>query len=161
MSHYKKEFSNDSNYYRNGAKQHHKHPLSMTKGQIGYVWFMDGQRLTIRKGPKGEYVSYQGDNGPVFVNVNKLYKEIFTDTSQVVFSKGQLLNQNRRGVYETPNNTRKPLISLSGYILRGKHIGKKLSELSNSALLWYFDNHKLNYNELTELEKEIQRREKK
>jgi len=143
------------------AKEHSKHPLMMTSTNYHNVWLNTGVKLTVHKGPKGNYVVYKGKNGPVFVNVSKLYKEIFTHTGQVVYSKGQLRNQNRAGRYEAPLKVGEPIISMSGYILRGKNMGKKLSELSVNTLLWYVNNSKLNANELETLTKEIERRESK
>lgn len=143
------------------AKAHQKHPLMMNKGNVNNVWLTTGAKLVVHTGPKGNYVVYKGNDGPVFVNVSKLYKDIFSHTGQVIFSKGQLKNQNRAGIYEASVNARNPIISMSGYILRGKNIGKKLSELSVESLKWYLENQKLSYNELAELEAEVSRREKK
>lgn len=144
------------------AKEHHKHPLMMNKGNLNNVWLNTGAKLVVHTGPKGSYVVYidYQNKQPVFVNVSKLYKEIFTHTGQVVFSKGQLRNQNRAGRYEAPLRVPSPTISMSGYILKGKNIGKKLSELSVNSLIWYFEKGNLTPVEITELEKEISRREK-
>lgn len=90
----------------------------------------------------------------------ELYRNNNTTTSvQTVFSKGDLKQQNRKGVY-VPIKNRNPIISLSAYILKGNDKGKKLSELSLDRLNWYSQtlSADMNCNELLELNTEISKR---
>lgn len=58
-----------------------------------------------------------------------------------------------------PNaKVRDPFISVSGWVLKGKDKGKKLSSVSTETLEWYLENLSLTKNEIYELEAELKKR---
>lgn len=60
-------------------------------------------------------------------------------------------NMNTWSTKSIPN----PFISISGYILKGKHKGKKVSEVSTSYLEWVNNNIELSVNEQNILRENI------
>jgi hypothetical protein len=53
---------------------------------------------------------------------------------------------------------RSPIISMSGYILRGEHRGKHLRDLPLNTIKWFVDTQNLNKNEMYEVDAELGRR---
>jgi hypothetical protein len=152
---------------------YHKHyPIGMIKGNKNQVFTKRGTELTIKVSQKDNsryIVLNRSFNKVKFLNVDRLYLDLFdkkksdvkntTTSVQTVFSKGDLKQQNRKGVYVPKKNT-SPIISLSAYILKGSDKGKKLSELSLDRLNWYSQTFSvdMNCNELLELNTEISKR---
>ena len=142
---------------------HHKHPLGMIKGnrKVVYRQGARGQlsKLAINKGKNGNYVTYHSSDTGKYkhVNVNKLHSDIFK-SSEVSFRKAELRNQNRNGVYVPPTSAHNPIISMSGYIMRGKNRGKHLRDLTLSTIEWYVENVKLSKNEIYEINAELKKR---
>ena len=146
------------------VKFHNTYPLGMIQGNKFRVWYRNGKELTLKRGKDGSYVNFRHYNIWKNINIEKLHNEIFskkkTDKVKTIFSKGELLNHNRSGVYVPPANKSQPIISVSGYILRGSDKGKKLSQLSLERLTWYVENlgKTMGHNELIELDTELKKR---
>ena len=152
---------------------YHKHyPIGMIRGNKNQVFTKRGTELTIKVSQKdnSRYIALNRSfNKLQFINVDRLYLDLFdkkksdvkntTTSVQTIFSRGDLKQQNRKGVY-VPTKSKSPLISLSAYILKGTDRGKKLSELSLDRLNWYSQtlSADMNCNELLELNTEISKR---
>ena len=144
--------------------------LGMIKGNRNSVWLKkkDIKPLTVHNYAKGRFVKVNRLSGYKMVNVDELYMKLFepnkvsakTAMSDTKISKSQLRNENNKGFYEPNPKARNPIISISGYVLRGVNRGKKLKQLPLKDILWYVDNNNLNYNELTAINDELSRREK-
>ena len=153
------------------VKFHARIPLGMVKGNKDRVWLKNGKELRVIVTGKGRYVrvSSRSYKGYKMYNVDRLYLEIhdtkkkalkYSYASEVNSSKSALREANRTSSPYINNKARNPIISLSGYVLYGKHKGKKLKELSLEDLKWYIDNQNLNRNEMLEIDNELKRREK-
>ena len=151
------------------VKFHTKLPLGMVKGNKNKVWLRNGSELTIKTYKSGRFVRVSRYKRYQQVNVDRLYMELHEPRkvktknktrTQVDFSKTDLKYQNRRGDYVASMKARSPIISMSGYILRGEHRGKKLKDLSLDTIKWFVDTQNLNKNEMYEIDTEIKRREK-
>lgn len=146
------------------VKFHSTYPLGMVQGNKYRVWYRNGKELTLKRGKDGSYVNFRHYNVWKNISIEKLHNEIFAqkkvDKSKTIFSKGELLKQNRSGIYLSRANVSQPIISMSGYILRGSDKGKRLSELSLERLTWYVNNvgKSLSGNELIELDTEVKKR---
>ena len=152
---------------------YHKHyPIGMIRGNKNQVFTKRGTELTIKVSQKdnSRYIALNRSfNKLQFINVDRLYLDLFdkkksdvkntTTSVQTVFSRGDLKQQNRKGVY-VPTKSKSPLISLSAYILKGTDKGKKLSELSLDRLNCYNQTFSsdMNCNELLELNTGISKR---
>lgn len=143
--------------------------LGMIKGNKDSVWLKNGKQLTIHSYKSGRFVKVSRLRGYKMVNVDSLYMELHEPhkvktknegKNQVDFSKTELKNQNRRGDYVASMKARSPIISMSGYILRGEYKGKKLKDLSLDTIKWFVDTQNLNKNEMYEIDTELKRREK-
>ena len=146
------------------VKFHKSLPIGMVEGNKYRVWLKNGKELTIQQSKKyGPYVRFRTYGGMKFITISKLYNEIFSEkrgsSAQTIFSKRDLMNQNRKGTYLPSMNARVPIISMSGYILRGADKGRHLRDLSVEKISWYVDNHNLNANEMVEVDRELKRRE--
>jgi len=149
----------------NNVKFHRMIPLGMVEGNPYRVWGMNGSEFIIKQSEKyGPYLTYRHKTNQKFVTISRLYKEIFPEEKksakvQTEFSKGDLKQQNRKGVYIPSANTRNNLISVSGYILNGIDKGKHLRDFSDEKLIWYTKNINLKNNELIEINAELHKRE--
>jgi hypothetical protein len=139
----------------------------MVKGNKNRVWLKNGKELTIKTYKSGRFVRVSHFRRYKQVNVDRLYMELHepqklkTKTEkqdQVVFSKTDLKYQNRRGTYVSSMKARSPIISMSGYILRGEHRGKHLRDLPLNTIKWFVDTQNLNKNEMYEVDAELRRR---
>ena len=149
------------------VKCHTRLPLGMVKGNKNRVWLKNGKELTIKTYKSGRFVRVSHFRRYKQVNVDRLYMELHepqklkTKTEkqdQVVFSKTDLKYQNRRGTYVSSMKARSPIISMSGYILRGEHRGKHLRDLPLNTIKWFVDTQNLNKNEMYEVDAELRRR---
>jgi hypothetical protein len=149
------------------VKFHKRLPLGMVKGNKNRVWLKNGKELTIKTYKSGRFVRVSHFRRYKQVNVDRLYMELHepqklkTKTEkqdQVVFSKTDLKYQNRRGTYVSSMKARSPIISMSGYILRGEHRGKHLRDLPLNTIKWFVDTQNLNKNEMYEVDAELGRR---
>jgi hypothetical protein len=149
------------------VKFHKRLPLGMVKGNKNRVWLKNGKELTIKTYKSGRFVRVSHFRRYKQVNVDRLYMELHepqklkTKTEkqdQVVFSKTDLKYQNRRGTYVSSMKARSPIISMSGYILRGEHRGKHLRDLPLNTIKWFVDTQNLNKNEMYEVDAELRRR---
>ena len=146
------------------VKFHKRIPLGMVEGNQYRVWTLNGSELRIRQSKKyGPYINYRHHNAQKFITINRLYKEIFPEKKkstkvQTEFSKRDLMYQNRKGTYVAPVKYTPPIISVSGYVLRGLDKGKHLRDMDAQKLLWYVDNIKLSHNELVEIDRELKKR---
>jgi hypothetical protein len=149
------------------VKFHKRLPLGMVKGNKNRVWLKNGKELTIKTYKSGRFVRVSHLKRYQQVNVDRLYMELHqpqklkTKTekqNQVVFSKTDLKYQNRRGTYLAGMKARSPIISMSGYILRGEHRGKHLRDLPLNTIKWFVDTQNLNKNEMYEVDAELRRR---
>lgn len=145
------------------VKFHKSLPLGMIEGNKYRVWMKNGKELTIQQSKKyGPFVRFRTYGGLKFITINKLHSEIFKPKSSSIktdFRKSELVKQNHRGTYIPSMNTRVPIISMSGYILRGADKGKHLRDLSIEKISWYVDNQNLNHNEMVEVDRELKKRE--
>lgn len=150
-------------------KFHKRFPLGMVKGNKNRVWLKNGKELTIKTYKSGRFVRVSHFRRYQQINVDRLYMELHepqklkTKTqkiNQIEFSKTDLKDQNRKGTYVPSMKARSPIISMSGYILRGEHRGKKLKDLSLDTIKWFVDTQNLNRNEMYEIDAELKRREK-
>jgi len=151
------------------VKFHKRLPLGMVNGNKDSVWLKNGKELTVKTYKSGRFVRVARFKGYRQVNVDMLYMELHEPhkvktnnqgKDQVVFSKTDLKYQNRRGTYVSSHKARSPIISMSGYILRGEYKGKKLKDLKLDTIKWFVDTQNLNKNELYEVDRELKRREK-
>ena len=141
--------------------------LGMIKGNKDSVWLKNGKQLTIHSYKSGRFVKVSRLRGYKMVNVDSLYMELHEphkvktkNTSyQTDFSRTDLKYQNRRGTYVPSMKSRVPIISMSGYILRGEHKGKKLKDLELDTIKWFIDTQNLNKNEMYEIDSELKRRQ--
>lgn len=146
------------------VKYHRMMPLGMIEGNPYRVWGMNGSELIIKQSERyGPYLTYRHRTNQKFVTIGRLYKEIFPESKKFIkvqteFSKGDLKQQNRRGVYVPSANTRNNLISIAGYILSGLDKGKHLRSLSDEKLIWYVNNINLKNNEAIEINTELEKR---
>jgi len=151
-------------------KYHNRYPIGMIKGNKNQVFTKRGTELTIKVSKKdnSRYVTLTKSFSRLqYVNVDRLYMELFLKqkksakythaNTQTIFSKGDLKQQNRKGVYIT-NQSRGNIISITGWILYGQHKGKKLSQLTDDELMWYVNNMQLKNNEEIEMNKELNKR---
>lgn len=144
---------------------HKIYPVGMVKGDRTKVYVKNGSELTVKKGKdESRFVTFRVYKGYKSVNVDSLYKDLFFSEKEkspkqpTLFSKGDLKQQNRRGVFVPSANSRPNIISITGCMLYGRHIGKKLSELTNAELKWYNENFQLKNNEVIEMNKELKKR---
>ena len=150
------------------VKFHSKYKLGMIKGNKDSVWLKNGKQLTIHSYKSGRFVRVSYYKRYQQVNVDMLYMELHEPhkvktknegKNQVDFSKTDLKYQNRKGTYVPSMKARSPIISMSGYILRGEHKGKKLKDLELDTIKWFIDTQNLNKNEMYEIDTELKRRE--
>ena len=151
------------------VKFHKRLQLGMVKGNKNRVWLKNGKELTIKTYKSGRFVRVSNFKRYKQVNVDMLYMELYEPQKvktknegkgAVEFSKTDLKNQNQRGTYVASMKARSPIISLSGYILRGEDKGKKLKDLSLDKIQWLVDTQNLNKNEMYEVDTELKRRKK-
>jgi|11_taG_2_1085331.scaffolds.fasta_scaffold77114_1 hypothetical protein len=154
-------------------KFHKLYNLGMAKGNKNKVFTKRGTQLTIKVNSKdnSRYVtlSKRKYNKPQYLNVDKLYFELFLKKKREVqerkvlgcsdYSKSELRDMNRYGI-QSPLKGRDNLISVSGYFLRGKHRGKKVSVIPTNNLKWYLEEYGLKNNEVIVVREELKRREK-
>ena len=152
------------------AKFHARYPLGMIEGNKNKVFTKRGKQLTIKhsKVNKSRYVTYGSYKRVQHINVDKLYFELFLRKKREVqeqnvlgctdFKMKSVLRYETQKGYQAPLKGRDNLISVSGFFLRGKNKGKKVSELSTKALKWYMDNVDLRNNELIVMREELNKR---
>jgi len=149
---------------------HKLYNLGMVKGNKNKVYTKRGTQLTIKVNSKNNsrYVtlSKRKYGKPQYLNVDKLYFELFSKKRKVQeqnvlgcsdYSKSELRLQNNKGL-QSPLKGRENLISVSGYFLRGKHKGKKVSDVSTDNLKWYLENYGLINNEVIVVKEELGKR---
>jgi hypothetical protein len=150
---------------------HKLYNLGMVRGNKNNVYTKRGTQLTIKVNNKdnSRYVtlSKRKYNKPQYLNVDKLYFELFVKKKREVqerkvlgcsdYSKSELRVQNNKGL-QSPLKARENLISVSGYFLRGKHRGKKVSDVTVDNLKWYLENYGLKNNELIVVKEELAKR---
>ena len=149
---------------------HKLYNLGMVKGNKNKVYTKRGTELTIKvnKTNNSRYVtlSRRKYGKPQYLNVDKLYFELFSKKRKVQernvlgcsdYSKSELRSQNNKGL-QSPLMGRENLISVSGYFLKGKHRGKKVSDVSTDNLKWYLENYGLRNNELIVVREELEKR---
>lgn len=150
---------------------HKLYNLGMVKGNKNKVYTKRGTELTIKVNSKNNsrYVtlSKRKYGKPQYLNVDKLYFELFLKRKGEVqqrvvgcsdYSKSELRDSNRKGL-QSPLKGRDNLISVSGYFLKGKYKGKKVSVIPTENLKWYLENYGLRNNELIVVREELKRRE--
>jgi len=149
---------------------HRLYNLGMVKGNKNKVYTKRGKQLTIKVNTKNNsrYVtlSKRKYNKLQHVNVDRLYFELFGKKRKVQehfvlgcsdYSKSELRYQNNKGL-QSPLKGRENIISVSGYFLKGKHRGKKVSDVSTENLKWYLENYGLRNNELIVVKEELNKR---
>lgn len=150
------------------VKFHKRLPLGMVKGNKDRVWLKNGKELTIKNYKSGRFVRVSHFKRYKQVNVDMLYMELHepqkvktkNEGKEVVdFSKTDLKYQNRKGTYVPSIKARSPIISMSGYILRGQYRGKHLRDLELDTIKWFMDTQNLNKNEMYEIDRELKRRQ--